>query len=217
MPPTKVGRQYLEFVHVGKGGNDKGGTPGVSLATLSALEPFYNKLTSKKVRAVFGHKNYLWKENSVDRLPGWNFVTFPKHKSKIYTWLTEYEKYKGRTGFNRKFTRHPNQVHKIVGFEMQLSPADIKLYTQLCGKPKNGCFTLPGDNFFKFTKSKISKVNRVILATHDLKKMARKFEWDELTTYEGQAAIQITNPNKGMWDVVVIQGEKKTTSKKKTS
>lgn len=204
MPPTKMGRQYLEFVHIGKGAK-KDGVSGFSLATRSALKPFCRKLISKKVPAVFGHKNYNWKENSVDHLPGWNFIHFPKHKSKISTWLTEYEM--GRKALNYNHSKHPNQVYKIVGFEMTLSLADIKLYSQLFGKPKGNCFTLSGGNTLKFVKVKTSRMNRVILATRDLRKFAQKFPWDALTTVEDQPAIQINNPNPRMWDVVIIQGD----------
>lgn len=200
----KSGRQYLEFVHVGKGGKDYG-IPGLSLGALEPLEPFAKKLKSKKVAAQFSHKNYEWKKNNKDRLPGWNFITFPKSKSKIFTWLTEYEYSKKRKDRLTKNANHPNKVFRIVAIDVAFDNQDVRLVSKLCGKPKNNQFVLDCGVPLTFSKEKESKIKAIVFATKDLKRFVQKFEWDELTTYNGQPAVRIYNPDKRMWDVLIIE------------
>jgi hypothetical protein len=206
MPITKKsGRQYLEFVHIGKGGEDYG-LPGLSLGALESLEPFAKKLNSKKITAQFAHKNYEWKKNSTDRLPGWNFITFPKHKSKIFTWLTEYEYSKKRKNRLKKHSNHPNKVFKIVAIDVAFDAQDIHLLSKLCGKPKGHQFVLDCGVPLTYSKAKVSKMKAIVLASKDLKRLVQKFEWDDLTTYNGQPAVRISNPDKRMWDVLIVEG-----------
>lgn len=196
--------QYLEFIHCGKGGK-KVLKPGLSFTCQQPVEPFANKLRSSKLTAAFEHRNYDWKSNSSDRLPGWNFVRFPKVKSKIYTWLTEYEfiKYTGK--FNKPPVDHPNQVYKFVAIEAVFNKEDVYLYTKLCGKPRHGEFRLSCGTPLRFQKGEKSRINSYVLATKDLKRFVKKFPWDELTTYQGKPALRIANPDRKMWDVLIIE------------
>lgn len=197
-------RQYLEFIHVGAGGEPLD-MSGISLAAGSALEPFSKTLNSK-VKTDFGHKNYEWKKNNTDRLPGWNFVMFPKHKSKVFTWLTEYEFSKKRKMPKKKDSTHPNGTHKIFEFNMQLSLGDVKLYTHLLGKPVKNEFRLDNGTTVKFKIAKNSRIDSVVILTKNLKHMVQNFKWDQLISYNGQAGVMIKHPNSKMWDVIVIQG-----------
>jgi hypothetical protein len=205
-PATKKsGKQYIEFIHVGKGGAGHA-RAGMSLGSLNPLEAFAQKLNTKNLKALFQHKNYEWKKNSKDSLPGWNFVFFPKHKSKIFTWLTEYEYSEKRKSLKGKDATHPNQVYKILALELDLNTVDLNLYTHLCGKPKKNEFLLNCGTPLKFTKAKNTRFRRIILATKDLKKLVKKFDWDELTNYEGSPGVLIKNPNPKLWDIVIVQG-----------
>jgi hypothetical protein len=201
----KAGYQYLEFIHTGKGGKDYG-IPGVSLGAQEPLEPYSKKLKAKKIEVKLVHKNYDWKKNDKDRLPGWNFLDFPKHKSKIFTWLTEYEKRKKRKSFKKTGFNHPNQVYKMVGLEAIFDTNDEALYSKMCGKPSKNEFILACGTNLSYQKGKKSRVSTIVLATKDLNKLVKKFKWDELTTYKGKPGVLIKNPDKRMWDVVIIQG-----------
>lgn len=204
LPRTKkTGFQYLEFVHFGKGGTISG-IPGLSLGALQPLEPFSKKLKAKGVETKFVHKNYDWKKNDKDRLPGWNFVSFPKHKSRVYTWLTEYEKIPGKKK-RRKKVKHPNQVYKIVEIETVLNKADQAFFQKLFGRPRNGRFLLSCGTPLAFEAGKTSRIRNIVLATKDLNTLVRKFCWDELTTYQGRPAALLKNPNRKMWDVIIVQ------------
>lgn len=205
LPRTKnAGFQYLEFIHFGKGGKVSA-VPGISLGALQALEPFAKKLKAKGIAADFAHKNYDWKNNNLDRLPGWNFVSFPKHKSKIYTWLTEYEKSPARAKRQRKKVRHPNQVYKIVEIEAVLGKADQVFFSKLIGPAKGGQFSLSCGTPLTFVAGSASRIRHIVLATKDLSALVKKFRWDTLTVHRGRPAVLIKNPNRKMWDVVIVQ------------
>lgn len=198
------GRQYLEFVHVGKGGDLSNPTPGISLRGTQPLEPFCKKLISKKIKARFAHKNYDWKKNSKDRLPGWNLILF-KLRSGIFTWITEYEKSKKRKLKSTKNLKHPNGVYAIQEIDVNLSSKDLQFYTKLLGKPKIDKFHLKCGTTLKFTKSiGRSQIKSILLLTNDLKKLVQKFQWDELTIYDGRPGVVIKSLDK-MWDVIIIQ------------
>src|SRR5690606_38514138 len=81
---------YLEFVSIGRGGIPFI-EPGISFGYETDLAKFYKKV-SKKFHSEYNHKNYDWKKNSEDLLPGWNSITFKKPIIKnVNIWFTEYE------------------------------------------------------------------------------------------------------------------------------
>lgn len=202
---NRAGSQYLEFVHHGKGGIDYG-LPGLSLGASEHLEKFSKKLEAKKLDIEFEHKNYEWKKNDKDRLPGWNFVTFPKSKSRIFTWLTEYEASKKRKTERKRDSKHPNQVYKVIGLEVTFDSSDVELFRKMCGKPLKNEFVLSCGTSLVYESGKKSRICSIVLATKNLSRLVKKFEWDELTTYKGQPAVLIKNPDRKMWDLVIIQG-----------
>lgn len=196
------GKQYLEFVHIGKGGVDWG-KAGLSLASDSSLKKVDSKLKNKGLTTKFLHKNYDWKKDSVSQLPGWNFVTFPNHKSEIYTWITEYERSPQRKP--TKIPKHKNRVEYFVGLNAELSASDIKFFTTLFGRPKNGVFAMNYGFEMRFIKSKKSRIKDVVFEVSDLKKYIQTFKWDELTVYGEKPAVRIKNDNKNMWSVLLRQ------------
>ena len=198
---NKTGKQYLEFVHIGKNGASWN-KPGLSLAADKSLKQLHLKLKNKKVKSEFTHKNYDWKINSVDRLPGWNLLTFPKHQSQIYFWLTEYEPSKNRKKYI--VPKHKNGVNSVWGIIADLSSADIKLFTRLIGKSKNNIFQLSCGFKINFKLAKVSRINTLVLNTKALSKANRTFKFDDLTIFDGRPALHIKNPTKGMWDLLVV-------------
>lgn len=198
-------RHYLEFVHIGRGGNQTRQQGGLSFGAATGLEQLSARLIKNRIGAEFAHKNYEWKINSTDRLPGWNFVTFPKHKSNVFTWLTEYESSKKRKKKKLKDSRHPNQVQRLIAMEVDLNPKDLRLYRAICGRSKGNVFHLSCGTILRVTKAKRSSLRSAVVTTKDLGRLVKRFVWDELTTYQGQPAVRIKNPNPKMWDVVIVQ------------
>ncbi|RYZ79509.1 MAG: hypothetical protein EOP04_27600, partial [Proteobacteria bacterium] len=182
--PAKAGRiKYLEFIHIGKGGEHRG-IAGISFSSLTSLDQVAEDKKMKKLGLEFTHKNYAWKENSQERLPGWNFIRFPKHKSKIYTWLTEYEMFGIKKLKKRPEIVHANKVSRLVSIECDFSPKDEALYESLLGRPQNSQFHFECGTPLNFKRASKSQVKSVIFATSDLKSMIKKIEWDELTVYD---------------------------------
>ncbi len=206
LPDTKrTGRQYLEFIHLGNGNIQDEPNPGLSLRTATPLKKMAKKLGKQKIKTTYAHKNYDWKKNEVDILPGWNFVTFPKHQSGIYTWLTEYEKGRRRRNKSTKTLKHPNKVYRLVCLDAELEQKDILLFTKFFGAPKNGHYKMACQNVIRFTKARKSKLKSVVLATSDLSRLVRKFQWDELVSFDGKPGVLIINPNPGMWNLVIVE------------
>lgn len=194
-------RYYLEFV------NNKGRTKmgaGISLSTDDKLIRQMKKLSSLKPTYI--HKNYAWKTNSKDNLPGWNFITFNKHKSNIFSWLTEYEPSKLRKR-PKKVPRNPNGVDKIKAFIVELTKEDIKLYTAMLGKPKNSTFKTKNGVEIKYKQAKKSVIKSIAVSAPKFTQVVKKFIWDDLIVYENMPAVLIKNPNKGQWDVIITSEE----------
>lgn len=204
MISEKPARQYMEFVHVGKGGVNYG-NPGLSLGTETSLEKFNQVLKRKGLKTSFSHKNYDWKKDSESRLPGWNFITFPNHKTNVFTWLTEYEFSAKRKKNQKPVPKHKNMVKSFVGISAELIAADIKLFQKMFGSPKHNVFELKRGFEIQFAKAKKSKILDVIFEVPDLKKYITKFKWDELTISDGAPAVRIKNDTKNMWSVVIRQ------------
>lgn len=199
-----AGYQYLEFIHTGKGGNFEN-LPGISFGALSSLKKFDMQLKRSGLKSEFVHKNYNWKENSTDTLPGWNFVTF-KRKMTVYTWMTEYEPLDNGKPGKRKQVRHTNGAHKIVAFDFTMTKEDLKFYAMILGKPKNESFTLECGTKIHFKIGKKTKIDRIVIATKDLNNFIKKYPWDDITSWQNQPAAAIKNPNPKMWDLLLIKG-----------
>src|SRR5690606_317684 len=121
-------RFYLEFVSIGRGGDTSFDCPGISFGYQTNLEKFYKKINNN-FPSKYTHRNYEWKKNEKDHLPGWNFLTFDKPIIKnVNAWFTEYE----ATNKSKKMKspRHKNAVNSLHGLILTLSrPSRNKLET----------------------------------------------------------------------------------------
>lgn len=196
------GFRYLEFIHVKKGG-ELVRKPGMSFASTSPLKPFHAKLKKKGLVSEYKHKNYNWKQNSTDNLPGWNFITF-KRRSNIFTWLTEYESVNEKPHPVFKI-KHPNKAHKIVAFEIVFTKEELSFYTKVLGSPKNNVFILACGTEIHYSVGKAPRLKRIIVGTTNLSRFVKKYPWDELTTWKNQPGATIKNPNPKMWDLTIVE------------
>lgn len=197
---TPRGLQYLEFIHIGKGG-EKCSKPGISFGYRKGLKDYYNKL-KKKFAVNYEHKNYAWKEDSTSVLPGWNFVTFKKLKFRgFFPWITEYEKRKLKA---KNKVIHPNGVHNIASFHFEVNDAGLDFFEKLLGKKIIDCAQLSCGTEFYFTKGRGNKLKLVHLECKSIKKFKEKFLYDQEVSFIGKEAVLIKNPNK-MWDVVISE------------
>lgn len=189
--------QYLEFVHIGKGGEECS-KPGISFGYRKGLKSYYDKL-KRKFNVRYSHKNYEWKKDSKRILPGWNFVTFKNLKIKgFFPWITEYEKSKAKQA--KKKILHPNGVKKIVGLHFDINAAGKRFFEDFFGKKIKDSITLSCGTTFYFNKAKSNKLNTVHLECKNLNTFKKKFPYDEAIQFLGKEAVVIKNPS-GMWDI----------------
>ena len=203
---NKRERAYLEFVHVGKGGKEEL-TPGLSFSFTENLEKFSKKI-NKKIPHVFDHKNYQWKENSTDRLPGWNFLSFKKPPIKnLYTWFTEYEVSPGMRKFKKAKT-HPNSAYSIHGIKLILTAKSKKNLEIILGKKLNSKTKLSDGTHIYIVDGKKDKFDSIILNCKFLKKAHKFIPKTKIEKFHEFDSLRILNNSrdkKVMWDVVLIQ------------
>ncbi len=145
--PTPPRYQYLEFT-VQPLVNDKEQAsdrqPGFSLGFTADLLGFArdNAKVIAELSGEYSHKNYDW-QNSTDRRPGWNFITFMKPLiENIYVWATEYEKRPGIPPAEIP-PIHPNGVDHFLGVLWQVDATEIQALNKICnGNFSDGCLTL---------------------------------------------------------------------------
>ena len=94
---------------------------GLSFRANEPLEGYFKTCEKRltHLEPIFIHRNYSWKTNSEDRLPGWNYLNFEKRVlPKTEFWITEFQNRevgnKVRTGVNL-FREHPNTANTLVG------------------------------------------------------------------------------------------------------
>lgn len=199
------GRVYLEFVHVGKGGEpvDK---PGVSLRCDGPLKRYFESIKARKgIKAKYIHKNYAWKKDSKSVLPGWNFLMFlsPRFKN-IYLWFTEYEPHPTK----KRVTPppHPNTAHTIAGLELVVRGSDRPKLEKVFGKNLNGKDIGVGGIRLFIESGRSTRVAAIVIKCKSLKRFMKLAKIKTTILWRGENAVLIKNPNPKMWNIVVVEG-----------
>nr|BDT27399.1 hypothetical protein BHI3_08650 [Bacteriovorax sp. HI3] len=163
---------YLEFISFGKGAPAIEREAGLSFGYHENLEKLFNKIKSK-LSAKFVHKNYDWKNNSVDRLPGWNMLTFKKRPiQNTFTWFTEYEPVKRKKKIE-KILKHKNTVEGLHGIVLSLTPKSKKNLEIILGKKIKDKVELNDGTFIYLEKGKSDRYKSIILNAQSLKKVKK--------------------------------------------
>ncbi len=203
----QIGRKYLEFAHIGKGGISYN-KPGISFGAKDLFK--YQKKVEKKSSYQIDtiHKNYNWKENSTDRLPGWNFLHFNNLRIQtFYPWFTEYEDAPGRENIFKKNLEHPNGVNEIHGARFDLNKNGEKFFEAIFGSKLKPIVKLPCGFTFYFTFGKKTTLHRATILKSKSLIQTKKFMPKAIdTTFQDKDALLIRNPssNARMWDIVII-------------
>ncbi len=203
---TNRGKAYLEFVRVGKGGKSFNAA-GLSLGYKENLESFYKKI-SKKLKAHFFHKNYDWKKNSTDKLPGWNMITLlnPPMRN-IYTWFTEYEEHSSRKKKAKLAPKHANTVYGIYGLDLVLTDKAHLYLETLLGKKLKEKTRLSDGTYLFIKKGSVNYFKNIILKCKSLE-TANKFIRDSGQEYfDNKNSLRIKNAkgSKKMWSLIVVE------------
>lgn len=202
----KVGRKatYLEFADV-RSKKTPFPAAGLSFGCLKDLESTCRKWNQNGLKTSFMHKNYEWKKDDVNRLPGWNFAHFSGSGIRsYYPWVTEYEPWRKRKPVNTK--NHPNSVYAIEAVHLNVSPSASRFYSKLLGtRKKRGEFPLRGGVGLNLNPSRTNSFHIVVLKCKNLEAFEKKalpYRW---STYKGREAAVIRNPFQGSWDLWIIE------------
>jgi hypothetical protein len=196
---------YLEFVHIGKGGIEEK-TPGLSFSYLSNLEALHKKLKSI-VKTSFNHKNYDWKKNSEDHLPGWNMLNFNRKPIRnIFTWFTEYEHYENKKP-KKKPKAHPNTVYSVHGIKLKLTSKSKTNLEMILHKKLSKKNKLSDGSYLYIEDSEKDHFESIILNCKSLKKFHSFFNDQTISLFGDKPAIVIPSysKNKKMWNLTVIE------------
>jgi hypothetical protein len=203
----KFGKQYLEFADSKEGGIGIE-RPGISLGAKS-LDLYKKKIKNDtSLEFEFIHKNYNWKENRSDSLPGWNFLVFKNTNLKSFEqWFIEYEARPDSSQFSSsKVQNHPNGVTAIKGVEIELNPSGVKFFEQVFGERVKEEMILPdGFTFYFRFHERDNRYISVVLKTHDFNKTKSFIKDPELIDYQGSPSIRVKNPRSKtcMWDLII--------------
>ena len=197
-------RFYLEFVSIGKGGTPFY-VPGLSFGYESNLAHFHKKIHNA-LRANFWHKNFAWKENSQDHLPGWNFIEFKKPIIKnINTWFTEYETAGRRKKL--KVPKHKNTVESLHGIILTLTTKSKKNLETLLGcKIKEQKVLKDGVTIY-IQSGKTDRFESIIMNSKNINKSKEVIgRSGKMVNVLGEEMIQIQPPkNKNIlgWNILI--------------
>ncbi|OUR99504.1 hypothetical protein A9Q84_00355 [Halobacteriovorax marinus] len=201
---------YLEFIRVGAGGKSYD-RAGISFGYKKKLVKFYKSI-SKKLTSHFTHKNYSWKENSIDKLPGWNFLNFKNIGMRsIYPWFTEYEPFDSKVGIKTRkrpsIPTHPNTVYSVHGFELTLTAKGHKSFEMILGKKLRTVNKLADGTNLYINSGRVNRCTRVILNCRNIHKARKLVQAEEEFIFKGSEALLLRSPASSLkaWDIVIIQ------------
>ena len=224
-------RQYLEFCEVLDVDSAKSYFESINanqdehfssvfyLSCNAGLSTFFH--SRKNQFSNFGinflHKNYDWKVNSEDYLPGWNFIYFKKNLvNGIQCSLAEYEHSLESNAPDASYTIHPNSVFKIMGVIWTIeSEEQLQPLCQLISKQvSTGEIELDdGTKIWITTKlstkidhvfTKKTSFSAVVLACKSFDTCLSYFGNGDIITFLNKRAILIKHPEE-MWDIVITE------------
>lgn len=194
--------RYLEFVYTS---NPKRSLkPGIAFGSSSSLEAKKEKLQKLGLQCEFEHRNYNWKENNKDRLPGWNYVLFKSLGIRtFYPWFNSYDPPRRP----KTLKDHPNKVIDIIGHEFAVNEKGIEFFSKILGVSIKDKTVLRNGETFYFKKGKTNLYTKVILSSSNLKKTKSFMKSAEDVEYEGKQGLLIRNPlqNNRMWEIVIVE------------
>lgn len=178
---------YLEFINVKKGGNEIK-YPGFSFSYKNDLDSCFKKLSKKsKIQPCFSHKNYYWRENSIDRLPGWNFVTFEKLGFKtIYPWFTEYEPPHIK---RKRFDNHSNMARTLIGFDLTLNSRGLNFFQEVMKVKIKDKIELSDGTIWNIKQGRLNKLSSINLRASSLN------FFRSLDIIQEEKRVRIINPS----------------------
>ncbi len=171
---------------------------------------------SPQVKSDYSHKNFNWKENSTDHLPGWGFIEFPRAplQQDLYIWFT----HRDQTTDPYSEEQHPNGARKIVGAVIDLSSEpEIRFLESVTLKKFVGARLQLEDGFQIFNFDRLGESEKKLFAKEQATYKAVLIETDpqkldalaipyEKTLFQGKKVKKVRFANFN-WDAILIRGE----------
>ncbi|HOI42329.1 MAG TPA: hypothetical protein PK523_05225 [Elusimicrobiales bacterium] len=195
---------YLEFVDVGRGGK-RVNKAGISLRYSGPLKKYFDRVKKGRgVKVKYVHRNYAWKKDSKSRLPGWNFLTFVKPVFKnLFPWFTEYEP---RPSVKRLAPpKHPNTAGRLFGVVLAARAQDRPKLETVFGRSLAGRRVNLGGIQLIIETSKTTRLSALVIECRDFKRFTRSAKVKSPVLWEGRKAALIRNPDRRMWDIIVVE------------
>jgi hypothetical protein len=153
--------KYLEFVKLTVPVKSWWYLSGLSFGVNESLKKFAATPRFKRFKPDYYHRNYNWRENNTDYLPGWNFLGFRKMSFRTFhPWLTEYEK--GRSKVPTKVS-HPNGVNEFHGHLFSINDQGREFFQVLFNKRIKDKIQLADGTWFYFKAARTSRHEAVLL------------------------------------------------------
>ncbi len=187
---------------------------GYSLGASQGLKKYSEKI-AKKLKTELKHKNYNWKQNSTDQLPGWNFLVFPESPFNyyFYTWFTESDS--NHPNKNRSYESHSNGAKNISGIVLDIQNEDQTQFLELItdNKFKDGILSV-GKNHFIYRYNLLTKMEKALLKNKEHQYKAVLIEADtkkldsiplpyEKPLFRGKK-VKIVRFPKTQWDIFLL-------------
>lgn len=206
--------QYLEFITTSNKEFIKK-KPGLSFRSDGQLINLFKSYRKNSIACQYSHRNYNWKENSKDHLPGWNFVHYSKTPFRtIDIWITEYEGYETKTKESERkmkayfktrdrYAKHPNTVYSFDRLIIEAKTESQIYYKKIFGVGNK--YLVDSDSLVVELSSR-NRMKLIVLKCKSLKKASRYIK-GAFCEMHGEKGLFIKNPSGSdrMWDLFIVE------------
>ena len=188
--------RYIEFVH--KLSNTDTFTPsGFSFGYSKSLELFKEELESNtSIKTDLTHKNYDWKNNDSDHLPGWDYLNFKNNVfPQLHLWFTQYGP---RPESKFDIPEHPNGATEIYGHIFVVNKEGRDFFSIIFNQIIKDKVILNDGTVLHFKEGNKNHHLAVLINSNgDLSKYV------SANNHLMGDSLCIKNPSVGMWDIVL--------------
>ncbi len=196
--------KYIEFVNYSEPIKKWWYLSGLSFGVDSSLKKFSQLSRFKHLGPAYSHRNYNWKDNNNDYLPGWNFLSFKKLGIRtFYPWFTEYEK--GRRKIPKRVNHH-NGINEFHGNLFRVNPKGLEFFELLFKRKIKDKVELTDGTWLYFKPGKTNRHEAIILRANSMSRAQGILKESKLVRTHDVDLYLVDYPNryKNCWKVGII-------------
>jgi hypothetical protein len=188
--------RYIEFVHK-LSGSETFTPSGFSFGYSDSINTFKEELeTNTTLKTSLVHKNYDWKNNDNDLLPGWDYLNFENTNFPLlHLWFTQYGP---RPNSTFDVPVHPNGATEILGHNFIVNKEGRDFFSTLLNQKIQDEIILNDGTVLHFKDGAKNHHSAVLI--HSNEDLSKYVDGNNLIT---NGSLCIKNPVKGMWDIVL--------------